>query len=443
MKASGVFFLVDDPSLQVRLQLAASLGSWSAPDAGEALAKLATRSDNDKYTKAAIVSSLPPHYETLCRAALSKTQSDTETNLLDALLLMGESRPKQLAQLLQELLNEPTDLMLRFDVTARWLDRLADRKQSFASLCEKHEPLSIASNDFSKLVNEARQICVEATRNTPLRAAAIGLLGREPENNEADVSVLTGLLAPQEPQAVQMAAIDRLSHIPTGKAAEAMLQNWSSYLPQQQQRVAAALLARADWSLTLLDAIDDGTVQPHDLSLAQQQSLRESRDKRVAARADEVFAGFHSGSRSELTNSYAEQLVVGNTSHGRSVFDANCKVCHTLDRDKTPVGPDLRSLTNRSRTALLSSILDPSQSIEPKFANYSVVLQNGEVLGGVIVTESESSLTLLDSEGKRREILRNSIELTKRTQKSLMPEGFETKITPAKMSDLIAFLREL
>ena len=107
------------------------------------------------------------------------------------------------------------------------------------------------------------------------------------------------------------------------------------------------------------------------------------------------------------------------------------------------MGPDLRSLTNRSRTALLSSILDPSQSIEPKFANYSVVLQNGEVLGGVIVTESESSLTLLDSEGKRREILRNSIELTKRTQKSLMPEGFETKITPPQMSDLIAFLREL
>ena len=144
-----------------------------------------------------------------------------------------------------------------------------------------------------------------------------------------------------------------------------------------------------------------------------------------------------------MVREFSDTLLVGVASQGRSIFDANCKACHTLDRETVPVGPDLRSLTNRSRVALLSSILDPSQSIEPKYANYSIVLLNGEVLNGVIADESDSSLTLVDSEGKRREVLRNSIELTKRTQKSLMPEGFETKITPSQMSDLIAFLREL
>ena len=236
---------------------------------------------------------------------------------------------------------------------------------------------------------------------------------------------------------------DRLTGVPNLRAARTLLKHWPSFLPDRRQHVSEALVNRVDWSLELLDAIKSGEVRTQELSLAHQQKLLRSRDKSVADRAATVIGTRHNREALQVVSHYTEEVMLGNASQGRSVFDSNCKVCHTLDRNEMPVGPDLRSLTNRSRAALLTSILDPSQTIEPKYFNYSIVLKNGEVLGGVVTEETENSLTIVDSNGKGREVERRSIEFAKRSDKSMMPEGFESKITPRQMSDLLAYLRDL
>ena len=114
-----------------------------------------------------------------------------------------------------------------------------------------------------------------------------------------------------------------------------------------------------------------------------------------------------------------------------------------MEANEKLVGPDLRSLTNRSRDGLLSAILDPSQTIDPKYLSYAFVLRNGETLSGVVAEEGANSVTIADANGKTRTILRASLEIVKRSSKSIMPEGFETKISPREMSDLIAYVREL
>ncbi|MCA9212208.1 MAG: c-type cytochrome, partial [Planctomycetales bacterium] len=147
--------------------------------------------------------------------------------------------------------------------------------------------------------------------------------------------------------------------------------------------------------------------------------------------------------RSRVVRAYSDALVAGNPAKGQLVFNENCKVCHTLDKQERIVGPDLRSLTNRSYQYLLTSILDPNQNIEPKYVSYSFELKNGQVLSGLISSEGSSSLTTLNSEGRSQTVLRSSIESVNRSTVSIMPEGFETKISPAEMSDLIEFIREL
>ena len=108
-----------------------------------------------------------------------------------------------------------------------------------------------------------------------------------------------------------------------------------------------------------------------------------------------------------------------------------------------PIGPDLRSLTNRSPQALLSAILDPSQSVEPRYLNYNIVLQSGEVLVGVVTAENANSIEVANADGKRRVILRDSIDVIQRSELSAMPAGFETKLTPLDMAHLFAFIGEL
>ena len=53
------------------------------------------------------------------------------------------------------------------------------------------------------------------------------------------------------------------------------------------------------------------------------------------------------------------------------------------------------------------------------------------------------ALTLKKAENKQITILRENIEEIRSSGKSLMPEGFEKKIKPREMADLIAYLMAL
>ena len=441
LSESGVLGLVHDSNPLVRLQLACSLGQWHAEDAGVALAQLASRTDNDEHTIAAIVSSLPTHYASFADLVASENRP-IPGPIFDAMLLMGESRPQQLAKLLRSLLDDD-DETSRFTAISTWLDRLAGRKETLTSQLQHNADLSALVDPFTKLISDARDIAVSSQHRPAVRAAAIGLLGRETLDYAEDIERLNGLLNDNEPQEVQLAAIQRLSGIPERSAAKTLLEHWSNYLPSRQAAVAEALLSRTEWRLELLAAIEAGTVRLNDLSLAQQQALRNSRDKALAKRAANVLGSVRKRDASAVVGRYVANVVVGDFEQGRLIFDANCKVCHPLDKNQKPVGPDLRALTDRSRTTLLTSILDPSQTIEPKYTNYSIVLKNGVVLGGVVTEESENALTLVDSNGNRQEILRSSIDLAQRSEKSMMPEGFESKINARQMSNLLAYLRDL
>ena len=72
---------------------------------------------------------------------------------------------------------------------------------------------------------------------------------------------------------------------------------------------------------------------------------------------------------------------------------------------------------------------------------FAVALHDGQVLAGMIAEESPVSLTLKQAENKQQIIQREQIAEIKATGLSLMPEGFEKKLSPQDLADLIAFLR--
>ena len=92
------------------------------------------------------------------------------------------------------------------------------------------------------------------------------------------------------------------------------------------------------------------------------------------------------------------------------------------------------------RDELLIHILDPSRSVEGNFVQYTVATTDGRVIGGLLASETKTTVELLDAEGKRHVVLREDIDEMTASKKSLMPEGFEKQITPAQLNDLLAFL---
>ena len=126
----------------------------------------------------------------------------------------------------------------KFAVIARWLDSLADRKQTFSSLAREQEELAAIADQFTGVVNEARKLSVDSNNTAGLRTAAIGLLSRDESQQQRDLSILDELLSTEQPAGVQAAAMKRLTRVSNSAAADTLIAHWSHFLPAQQRRAS-------------------------------------------------------------------------------------------------------------------------------------------------------------------------------------------------------------
>jgi putative heme-binding domain-containing protein len=88
----------------------------------------------------------------------------------------------------------------------------------------------------------------------------------------------------------------------------------------------------------------------------------------------------------------------------------------------------------------VESILEPSRSIAPSFATMTLMLKNGKTLTGVKVAETETTLTLADTQSQKHAVVKTDIEQQQPSPVSSMPEGLEKRFTQDEFIDLIAFL---
>lgn len=107
------------------------------------------------------------------------------------------------------------------------------------------------------------------------------------------------------------------------------------------------------------------------------------------------------------------------------------------------VGPDLNGVTNKSVAELVTAILDPNREVDPSFLAHTVILEDGRVLSGRLVTESEHSLTVRTVDGEEHRIHKSQVDQHRSGNLSLMPEGFEFNIDKQQMADLLAYLSRL
>jgi putative heme-binding domain-containing protein len=138
----------------------------------------------------------------------------------------------------------------------------------------------------------------------------------------------------------------------------------------------------------------------------------------------------------------------GNPEHGRQIFfDAEkslCLKCHRVGDKGERVGPELTGLGSRfSKAYIVESVLDPGRTVAPSFEQTLVELKSGKVLIGIKVAESETSITLVDSETRRHVLARADIEEQKKQAGSTMPDGLEKRLTEDEFVDLMSYLVSL
>ncbi len=97
---------------------------------------------------------------------------------------------------------------------------------------------------------------------------------------------------------------------------------------------------------------------------------------------------------------------------------------------------------SHSKDKLLRNILVPSADIQPGYHALTCMLESGEVLSGVLVSENAGSIAIKQSNGEVRTVARSEMEALRNTGRSLMPDGLEANITVAEMRDLLEFLQQ-
>jgi putative heme-binding domain-containing protein len=141
---------------------------------------------------------------------------------------------------------------------------------------------------------------------------------------------------------------------------------------------------------------------------------------------------------------WMSQLKPGDPKQGYHVFrstKATCSACHQVGYVGGNLGPVLSKIgQSRSRRDLLEAILFPSARLEQAYRSTKVLLSDGEIVQGLLVSESPKELVLQVTADQRRSIQTADIDRREASNVSIMPAGLENQMTIEELSDLIAFL---
>lgn len=133
----------------------------------------------------------------------------------------------------------------------------------------------------------------------------------------------------------------------------------------------------------------------------------------------------------------------GDPGAGHAVFfseEATCSSCHAFEGRGKDIGPDLTAIAEKyDRAQLLDSILNPSAAIAFGYDTHVVRTHDGIIHSGFVLAEAED-LVLKDTQGLRHVIPMDEIEVRKKQELSVMPEGVALGLSSQQLADLLAFL---
>ncbi|MGH8021177.1 MAG: c-type cytochrome, partial [Opitutaceae bacterium] len=299
-----------------------------------------------------------------------------------------------------------------------------------------------------------------------LRAASDTLfaaVGDPSKNSASRIAALETLASFEDPRLPEAAATAGASDSPSLRLAalpiasklspEAALPVIENLLEQgsiEERRTAFESLAElqhpgADQLLAeQLRALSAGEVPPAaQIELLQAAAKRESPEiKKLLAKREAALAA-----NPDPLAAFEAALAGGVRRAGERLFNQHpvmaCQRCHLVDGQGGEAGPDLSNIgAVRTREQLLESVIKPNAAISPGFDNMVVTQKSGDVVVGIVASETPATLTLRQVDGKTTEVPVSTIQ-SRGTLPSSMPEIFGAVMTKEELRDVIAFLASL
>jgi putative membrane-bound dehydrogenase-like protein len=310
-------------------------------------------------------------------------------------------------------------------------------------------------------IQTGMQRAVQMTGNQELsperRAGALEFIALGSPATHA--SLLKRLIVSNEPATVQIAALHALSVIPGTTVSEFVLKQWPILTPTVRSAALNTFMKGSfnpegtavegsldlDRIKLLLAAMESGEIQPNSLDGGIQWRLISLSNESLRNQALRLLRpGNERGQGANKQYVLDVKKETGNPEKGRTVFMVNCIMCHQMGNEGgVPFGPDLATVRSWEEATLIGNIVDPDMAIANGYDLWMAELKSGEVIQGVLVTESANAVTLLNQQLKETTIARKRIRSLKAMQQSAMPADLRDKISPQEMADLIAYIQNV
>jgi putative heme-binding domain-containing protein len=181
---------------------------------------------------------------------------------------------------------------------------------------------------------------------------------------------------------------------------------------------------------------------------------KRSRDGQMFIRILEHVAGLDTAPKRRFVQKWQhhyfgnapDQLSGRSLERGKMVFEqATCSRCHKIGGNETKLGPDLSDVTKRFKgSKLLQQIVKPSSEIHKEFKTQMILVDDGRLLTGLVIEETNDQIRLLPNllkPEKIETIRKPSIEERITADVSTMPVGLLDTYTAEEILDLVAFIQ--
>lgn len=436
--------LADDESPRVRFQVALALAEHSDEASLQALIVIARRDSADPWIVIAALSSSRALATQLLDQVLREPEFLSDARNLPLLKQLAtvsgvQKNSEQIRSIGERLQNLPAEFRSSA-VMEELLLSLEEGLRRGGSRLSTVWAQTPAESLLSERINSAA-ICVkDPAKSVGERLMALRVLSF---GDSAIIRKSTaGLLTTQQPPEIQAAVVKAISACEDELTATTLLSAFPGSTPAVQYEIIEALAGHNQRLPVLFDAIADRRIAAAQVTPLRRTLLLNHADEKIRERARTLLALDRQTPRQDIVIANADAAKLpGDIAKGKLLFVRECSACHRIGETGIEVGPSLITVRHRTASELLTQILDPNREVGPNYMQFAVGLNDGQVLAGMIAEESPVSLTLKQAENKQRVVQRDQIAEIKATGLSLMPEGFEKKLSPQDFADLIAFLR--
>ena len=436
--------LATDESPRVRFHVALALADHSDAASVEALMAIARRDAADPWIVIAALSSSRELAARLLDQVLQEPDFLAETQNLPLLKQLAtvtgvQNNSEQMNRIGDRLQKLPAELHSA-PVMEELLLALEEGLRRGGSRLSTVWSQTPAESLLNERINLAAIGINDSARTVPERLMALRVL------SFADAAIVkeatATLLTTQQPAEIQVAVVKAISACQDDSTAPTLLAAFPSSTPAVQYEIIEALAGYNPRLPVLFDAIADGRISAAQMTPIRRTLLLNHADEKLRERAHTLLALDRQTPRQEIIAANADAAKLpGDRLKGKLLFVRDCSACHRIGETGIEVGPSLITVRHRTASELLTQILDPNREVGPNYMQFAVAFNDGQVVAGMIAEESPVSLTLKQAENKQQIIQREQIAEIKATGLSLMPDGFEKKLSAQDFADLIAFLR--